>query len=129
MLVKFLPTGSGSLTSSMESSYRVRKMKTASCYFIFIVIVLSINVVSNTNTDSPTVIMRSAIKYYVLIGSISIILCWIAWTCWIVAAERQVRRIRFALFRNILRQEIGWFDVHNAGELSNRLMNDLGKSI
>jgi hypothetical protein len=33
----------------------------------------------------------------------------------------------YALFRNILRQEIGWFDVHNAGELSNRLIQDLGK--
>ncbi|CAF4473429.1 unnamed protein product, partial [Rotaria sp. Silwood2] len=33
----------------------------------------------------------------------------------------------YALFRNILRQEIGWFDVHNAGELSNHLINDLGK--
>jgi hypothetical protein len=68
-----------------------------------------------------------------------------AWASWIIAAERQVRRMRFvigykkekmfdndyifsyALFRNILRQEIGWFDVHNAGELSNRLVQDLGK--
>jgi hypothetical protein len=34
-----------------------------------------------------------------------------------------------ALFRNILRQEIGWFDVNNAGELSNRLIIDLGEKI
>ena len=34
----------------------------------------------------------------------------------------------YALFRNILRQEIGWFDVHNGGELSNRLIQDLGKN-
>ncbi len=33
----------------------------------------------------------------------------------------------FTLFRNILRQEIGWFYVHNVGELSNRLINDLDK--
>ncbi len=32
----------------------------------------------------------------------------------------------YTLFRNILRQEIGWFDVHNASELSNRLIQDLG---
>jgi ABC-type multidrug transport system fused ATPase/permease subunit len=35
----------------------------------------------------------------------------------------------YALFRNILRQEIGWFDVHNSGELSNRLIDDLGEII
>ena len=35
----------------------------------------------------------------------------------------------YALFQNILRQEIGWFDVHNAGELSSRLIEDLGRKI
>ena len=44
-----------------------------------------------------------------------------------MAAERQVRRIRFALFRSIMTQEIGWFDQLNAGELSSRLVADLGK--
>ena len=78
-----------------------------------------------------------------MLGFLSIFFYWIAWTSWITAAERQIRRIRFvssrettridfprfsfALFRNILRQEIGYFDVHNAGELSNRLIDDLGK--
>jgi hypothetical protein len=32
-----------------------------------------------------------------------------------IACERQVRRIRYALFESILRQEIGWFDCRNAG--------------
>jgi len=44
-----------------------------------------------------------------------------------MAAERQVRRIRFALFRSIMRQEMGWFDTLNPGELSSRLVADLGK--
>ncbi len=71
--------------------------------------------------------MKSLINYYVILGFVSILCCWIGWTCWITAAERQVRRIRFILFRNILRQEIGWFDVHSAGELSNRLIVNLDK--
>ena len=33
----------------------------------------------------------------------------------------------YALFRNILRQEIGWFDVHNAGELNTHLIENLGR--
>lgn len=44
-----------------------------------------------------------------------------------MAAERQVRRIRYALFRSIMTQEIGWFDQLNSGELSSRLVADLGK--
>ena len=96
---------------------------------MILLIVHSVTVVNNTNMDSPTVAVQNAIKYYLIIGFTSITLCWIAWSFWIIAAERQVRRIRFALFRNILRQEIGWFDVNNAGELSNRLVNDLGKPV
>ncbi len=100
---------------------------------------------NSTATESPHDAILGIIKYYVLIGFLSVIFYWIAWASWIMAAERQVRRIRFvilseklfffhensissyALFQNILRQEIGWFDVHNTGELSNRLIEDLGK--
>jgi ABC-type multidrug transport system fused ATPase/permease subunit len=52
---------------------------------------------------------------------------WLAWDSWMIAAERQIRRIRFLLFRNLLRQEIGWFDVHSTGELNSRLIEDLDK--
>ncbi|CAF4238538.1 unnamed protein product, partial [Rotaria sordida] len=80
---------------------------------------------NNTETQSPYDAIVGMINYFALLGSLSILCYWIAWAGWIIAAERQVRRIRYALFRNILRQEIGWFDVHNAGELSNRLIRDL----
>lgn len=43
-----------------------------------------------------------------------------------ITAERQVRRIRFHLFRSIMSQDIGWFDQLNPGTLSNRLVADLG---
>lgn len=82
---------------------------------------------NTTDSESPHDVILGIIKYYVLLGFLSIFFYWIAWTTWIIAAERQVRRIRYRLFRNILRQEIGWFDVHNAGELSNRLIEDLDK--
>ncbi|CAF3949500.1 unnamed protein product [Rotaria sordida] len=79
---------------------------------------------NNTETQSPYDAIVGIINYFVLLGFLSILCYWIAWASWIMAAERQVRRIRYALFRNILRQEIGWFDVHNTGELSNRLIRD-----
>jgi len=121
-------------------------------YFLILIIVMLFYcsfVVSNSSaeTESPYDAIHKLIKYYVLLGFLSIFFYWLAWSTWIMAAERQVRRIRFviihlalenfrdndvfsyALFRNILRQEIGWFDVHNAGELSNRLIDDLGMKI
>ena len=37
------------------------------------------------------------------------------------SAERQTRRMREAFFRAIMRQEIGWFDTSDPGELATRL--------
>lgn len=37
------------------------------------------------------------------------------------AAERQTRRMREEFFRAIMRQEIGWFDTSDPGELATRL--------
>lgn len=42
-------------------------------------------------------------------------------------AEKQARQIRKELFKSILRQEIGWFDVYKSGELTNRLTDDVNK--
>ena len=41
---------------------------------------------------------------------------------WLIAAYRQAQRIRLALFRSVMKQEIGWFDTHDAGELNTRLV-------
>ena len=38
-----------------------------------------------------------------------------------LSAYRQTRRMRLAFFRNVLSQEIGWFDVTDSAELSTRL--------
>jgi ABC-type multidrug transport system fused ATPase/permease subunit len=40
---------------------------------------------------------------------------------WLMPAERQARMIRQSLFKSILRQDIGWFDVYKEGGLTNRL--------
>jgi len=38
-----------------------------------------------------------------------------------IASERQTHRIRTHFYRNILRQDIGWFDTHESAELNSRL--------
>lgn len=40
---------------------------------------------------------------------------------WALAAGRQVKRIRVLFFHQIMRQDIGWFDVNETGELNTRL--------
>jgi hypothetical protein len=40
---------------------------------------------------------------------------------WLMPAERQIRVMRQTLFRSILKQEVGWFDVYKTGELNTRL--------
>ena len=40
---------------------------------------------------------------------------------WGITCERQVHRIRKQFFNAILRQEIGWFDTQQSGELTTRL--------
>ena len=41
--------------------------------------------------------------------------------CLQTAAYNQSQRIRLKLFQSILKQEIGWFDTHESGELNTRL--------
>ena len=39
-----------------------------------------------------------------------------------IADERQVKKIRLAFFKAIMKQEIGWFDAHSSGELSSMIV-------
>ncbi|ELU11220.1 hypothetical protein CAPTEDRAFT_137412, partial [Capitella teleta] len=48
-------------------------------------------------------------------------------TCWLLTSCRQSQKLRVTLFNAVLRQEVGWFDTHEIGELNNRLNNDVNK--
>ncbi|CAF1396848.1 unnamed protein product [Rotaria sordida] len=85
---------------------------------------------TNCYTDSssgvdPISSIQGIIKWYATLGVASIIVHWMAYGFWMSTTERQLRRIRYGLFESIMRQEIGWFDCLNAGELSSRLIDDL----
>ena len=47
--------------------------------------------------------------------------------CWSCNGERQTRRLREQYVNSILRQEVGWFDSHAAGELSSRVQDLCGQ--
>ncbi|KAL8570376.1 hypothetical protein ACOMHN_035794 [Nucella lapillus] len=65
--------------------------------------------------------------YYVIIGVVVITCGYIQVTAWLTAAERQSLRIRNQFLYNVLRQDIGWFDTHETGELNTRLADDILK--
>ncbi|KAM4026721.1 ATP-dependent translocase ABCB1 isoform 2-T2 [Anomaloglossus baeobatrachus] len=46
---------------------------------------------------------------------------------WTLSAGRQIKKIRKNFFHAVLRQEISWFDVNDAGELNTRLTDDVQK--
>ncbi len=58
---------------------------------------------------------------YVGIGCVTLLAVFLSTIFWNVSAYRQTKRMRRAFYRSILHQEIGWFDVTEASELSTRL--------
>ena len=59
--------------------------------------------------------------YYVGLATATLIATFLATMFWNFSAYRQTRRMRQAFYQSILRQDIGWFDVTEANELSTRL--------
>uniref|UniRef100_A0A8D0EJ10 Phosphatidylcholine translocator ABCB4 n=1 Tax=Strix occidentalis caurina TaxID=311401 RepID=A0A8D0EJ10_STROC len=65
--------------------------------------------------------------YYSGIGAGVLFAAYIQVSFWTLAAGRQIKRIRQELFHAVMRQEIGWFDVNDVGELNTRLVDDISK--
>jgi len=67
-------------------------------------------------------------SYYYVTIACSVIVCgYLLVANWVMASTRQTDKIRKAFFRSIMKQEIGWFDVHNIGELNTRMSDDVNK--
>ncbi|KXS12972.1 multidrug resistance protein 1 [Gonapodya prolifera JEL478] len=68
---------------------------------------------------------RRALILYLIIGLVGFVAAYLQFTCIIISAERQLKRMREEYFRATLRQEIGWHETGNAtGELTSRLQAD-----
>ncbi|KAM5303115.1 ATP-dependent translocase ABCB1 isoform 2-T2 [Glossophaga mutica] len=65
--------------------------------------------------------------YYSAIGAGVLVAAYIQVSFWCMAAGRQIYKIRKQFFHAIMRQEIGWFDMHDVGELNTRLIDDVSK--
>ncbi|XP_067949637.1 multidrug resistance protein 2-like [Watersipora subatra] len=62
-----------------------------------------------------------AVGVYILIAA------YLGITFWTWTGERQVRRIRTAYFKAVMRQSVGWFDEHKSGELNSHMVEDVEK--
>ncbi|KAM8966761.1 ATP-dependent translocase ABCB1 [Pelodytes ibericus] len=71
--------------------------------------------------------MTTYAYYYTGLGFGVLLCAYIQISFWTLAAGRQIRKIRKNFFHAVLRQEIGWFDVNDAGELNTRLTDDVSK--
>ncbi|XP_030639390.1 ATP-dependent translocase ABCB1 [Chanos chanos] len=65
--------------------------------------------------------------YYSILGFVVLLSAYIQVAFWTLAAGRQVKRLRKLFFHSIIKQEIGWFDVNETGQLNTRLTDDIYK--
>ncbi|XP_068179994.1 ATP-dependent translocase ABCB1 isoform X2 [Antennarius striatus] len=71
--------------------------------------------------------MRQYSIYYSIMGAVVLVAAYIQVSFWTLTGGRQAKRIRTLFFHCIMRQEIGWFDVNETGELNTRLTDDVYK--
>ncbi|GKT86643.1 ABC multidrug transporter [Colletotrichum tofieldiae] len=60
---------------------------------------------------------------YISIGSFALIYCYT--TSWSVLSQRLAQRFRERYFQSLLRQDVGFFESRQAGEVSSRLNSDI----
>ncbi|XP_023045476.1 bile salt export pump [Piliocolobus tephrosceles] len=66
-------------------------------------------------------------SYYAGIAVAVLITGYIQICFWVIAAARQIQKMRKFYFRRIMRMEIGWFDCNSVGELNTRFSDDINK--
>ncbi|XP_072507688.1 ATP-dependent translocase ABCB1 isoform X2 [Notamacropus eugenii] len=94
----------------------------------------------NTNSTAPDIYnssvnhfelleeeMTTYAYYYSAVGFGVLVVAYMQVSFWTLAAGRQIKKIRQNFFHSVMRQEIGWFDVHDVGELNTRLSDDVSK--
>ncbi|XP_029081041.1 bile salt export pump isoform X5 [Monodon monoceros] len=66
-------------------------------------------------------------SYYAGIAVAVLVTGYIQICFWVIAAARQIQKLRKLYFRRIMRMEIGWFDCNSVGELNTRFSDDINK--
>ncbi|KAG5184898.1 ATP-binding cassette, sub-family B, member 1A [Tribonema minus] len=80
----------------------------------------------NDSTDIKTVVQGFCLVFLV-VGIVASVCGFIFVLCWTIAGERQALRLKEAYVKAILRQDVGWFDEHPAGQLPSMVTSLMGK--
>ncbi|KAJ3409717.1 ATP-binding cassette, sub-B (MDR TAP), member 4 [Chytridiales sp. JEL 0842] len=69
--------------------------------------------------------VRRGVIYLVVIGAVTCIAGYLQMSFWMWAGENQAKRLREKYLESVLRQDIGWFDKTQTGEVTTRLTADI----
>jgi len=87
---------------------------------------LSLDAIGQGKSDMKTAIDKLALAMLIL-GLCSFTMSTLQVALFQLSSTRQTDRLRKRLLKSILRQEIGWFDTNNGGELSSILTKYVSK--
>ena len=60
-----------------------------------------------------------------VVGAASWVAGYIQSSFWNIAAERQVKKMRIAFFQNLLRQDVGWYDLQESGSTTAKFSEEI----
>src|SRR6185437_14844677 len=83
-----------------------------------------VDAVNGNNLDSLRNEMTHLSLIFLYIGGAAFLVTFLQNACFMVSSERQIKRIREAYLKAILRQNIGWFDEISSGQLTSRISAD-----
>ncbi|XP_028411671.1 multidrug resistance protein 1B-like [Dendronephthya gigantea] len=63
--------------------------------------------------------------YYVLLAIGNLIFAWLGMALFAISAKRQVHKMRLALFKSAIYQNIGWFEMFSVGDLNTRFTEEM----
>jgi len=79
---------------------------------------------NSNDTNQVLVGVRRAAYVFLGIAGGTFFCSWISLGCWMYSSEKQTARWREEYLKSLLRQNMGFFDEHPPGELTQRLAND-----
>uniref|UniRef100_A0A914Y334 ABC transmembrane type-1 domain-containing protein n=1 Tax=Panagrolaimus superbus TaxID=310955 RepID=A0A914Y334_9BILA len=79
----------------------------------------------NYTTDKFSDDVVDKVMWSVYMGAGLFVSALIQVTCFLVASENMMHRMRKAFFKSVLRQNIAWYDMNNSGTLATKLFDNL----
>ena len=85
----------------------------------FVVYIIHENYDISNGPDLESSTIRTA-GFYVMLAIGNFLFAWLGMGLFSLSAERQVHKMRLAMFRTAIYQNIGWFEMFSVGELNTR---------